>query len=120
VLYVGDPDSRQLIRDTEFYGDAAPGRYGARPLKFNVLLTNYEMITNTKDHEALQYVARCAPSLVSVTCIDVGAAPSLRRSIRWYSMVVDEAHRLKNVESQLHERLRVRVPYARARHSHSD
>eukprot|EP01134_Creolimax_fragrantissima_P008587 CFRG8587T1 len=70
VTYLGNKESRQLIRDYEFYTST-----GARKVKFNVLLTSYEIVV--KDAQVLL-------------------------PYKWASLLVDEAHRLKNHESQLH------------------
>ncbi len=88
VPYAGNADSRQVIRDNEFYAGSEPStkrRPGAKAsratkvkrnkmLRFNVLLTSYEMI-NT-DHAVFS-------------------------SVTWEALVVDEAHRLKNNRSKL-------------------
>lgn len=51
VMYVGNRESREIIRRTEFY---TPPMGNQRPqLKFNVLLTTYEMVL--KDEEELGY-----------------------------------------------------------------
>ena len=76
VVYLGDAKSRQVIRDYEFY---APDGQGRLKIKFNVLLSTFEVVI--KDREEL-------------------------RTIRWAHLVVDEAHRLKNTESLLHDTLR--------------
>ncbi|KAJ3343600.1 hypothetical protein HDU93_007481 [Gonapodya sp. JEL0774] len=75
IVYTGDPLSREIIREYEFSfnGGKAKGK-----LKFNVLLTTYEIAL--KDE-------------------------SVFRGIQWAYLAVDEAHRLKNQESQLHEAL---------------
>ena len=110
VMYVGNRESREIIRRTEFY---TPPLGNQRPqLKFNVLLTTYEMVL--KDEEELGYAALARDrmarlvELTSVRRLVSSWRTSTDSAIRWYSMVVDEAHRLKNVESQLHDALRVR------------
>ncbi|XP_061833610.1 chromodomain-helicase-DNA-binding protein 5 isoform X1 [Nerophis lumbriciformis] len=81
LTYIGDKDSRAIIRENEFtYEDSAVklGRKAFRmkkdtPIKFHVLLTSYELIT-----------------------ID----QAILGSITWACLVVDEAHRLKNNQSK--------------------
>lgn len=81
VTYVGDKDSRAVIRENEFsYEDNAirGGKKASRmkkeaSVKFHVLLTSYELIT-----------------------IDM----AVLGSIDWACLVVDEAHRLKNNQSK--------------------
>lgn len=109
-MYVGNRESREIIRRTEFY---TPPLGNQRPqLKFNVLLTTYEMVL--KDEEELGYAALARDrmarlvELTSVLRLVSSWRTTTDSAIRWYSMVVDEAHRLKNVESQLHDALRVR------------
>ncbi|KZV69953.1 hypothetical protein PENSPDRAFT_580122 [Peniophora sp. CONT] len=72
IMYVGTATAREMIRKYEF---------GASPkkLKFNVLLTTYEL--TLRDARELG-------------------------EIKWQALAVDEAHRLKNSESQLYEALR--------------
>lgn len=79
ITYVGDKDSRAVIRENElsFEENAArgsrPSKFKAGSMKFNVLLTSYELISI--DHACLG-------------------------SIDWAVLVVDEAHRLKSNQSK--------------------
>jgi len=80
VTYVGDKDSRMVIREHELSFDENACRGGARVskmrstnIKFHVLLTSYELV-----------------------CIDNACLGS----IEWACLVVDEAHRLKNNQSK--------------------
>ncbi|XP_051992516.1 chromodomain-helicase-DNA-binding protein 4-like isoform X1 [Xyrauchen texanus] len=81
VTYVGDKDSRAIIRENEFSFENNAIRGGKKPsrmkkeasVKFHVLLTSYELIT-----------------------IDT----AVLGSIDWACLVVDEAHRLKNNQSK--------------------
>uniref|UniRef100_A0A671M0C5 Chromodomain-helicase-DNA-binding protein 4-like n=1 Tax=Sinocyclocheilus anshuiensis TaxID=1608454 RepID=A0A671M0C5_9TELE len=81
VTYVGDKDSRAVIRENEFSFENNVIRGGKKPskmkkeasVKFHVLLTSYELIT-----------------------IDT----AVLGSIDWACLVVDEAHRLKNNQSK--------------------
>uniref|UniRef100_A0A3B4BJ71 Uncharacterized protein n=1 Tax=Periophthalmus magnuspinnatus TaxID=409849 RepID=A0A3B4BJ71_9GOBI len=81
VTYVGDKDSRAVIRENEFAFEDNAIRGGKKAsrmkkdssLKFHVLLTSYELIT-----------------------IDM----AILGSIDWACLVVDEAHRLKNNQSK--------------------
>jgi SNF2 family DNA or RNA helicase len=62
VVYVGDTKSREVIREFEFY----TGRRSDRELKFEALITTYELVL--KDSDVLS-------------------------QIRWNFLIVDEAHR---------------------------
>ncbi|XP_066991467.2 chromodomain-helicase-DNA-binding protein Mi-2 homolog isoform X1 [Anabrus simplex] len=79
ITYVGDKDSRSVIRENELsFEDSAvrsgrPSKVRSSTLKFNVLLTSYELIS------------------VDFACLS---------SIEWAVLVVDEAHRLKNNQSR--------------------
>ncbi len=80
VSYVGDKDSRAVIREHELSfeenavrkGDKA-SRIRASTVKFHVLLTSYELIS------------------IDSACL---------ASVQWEVLVVDEAHRLKNASSK--------------------
>ena len=80
ISYVGDKDSRAVIREHELSfeenavrkGDKA-SRIKASTVKFHVLLTSYELIS------------------IDSACLG---------SVQWEVLVVDEAHRLKNASSK--------------------
>ena len=76
ICYQGDNNARQVIRDFEFY---LPADGKSDRVKFNVLLTTFELVLKDK--------------------MELG-------SIKWAFLAVDEAHRLKNSGSQLHEALK--------------
>ncbi|UYV68737.1 CHD5 [Cordylochernes scorpioides] len=82
VTYIGDKDSRAVIREHELsFDNNAVHRLGTKaskirkdcPIKFHVLLTSYE--------------------LISIDQATLG-------SVEWQVLVVDEAHRLKNNQSK--------------------
>jgi len=81
VTYIGDKDSRTVIREHEFSFDDNAIKGGPKAtrlrkdamIKFQVLLTSYEL-----------------------NCIDAATLGS----IDWQVLVVDEAHRLKNNQSK--------------------
>lgn len=79
ITYVGDKDSRAVIRENEltFEEAAIRGnracRFRANSIKFNVLLTSYELVS------------------IDSACLG---------SIDWAVLVVDEAHRLKSNQSK--------------------
>ncbi|XP_065202683.1 chromodomain-helicase-DNA-binding protein Mi-2 homolog [Planococcus citri] len=81
VTYIGDKDSRVVIRENEFSFEEGAIRSNAgraskmksSSIKFQVILTSYELI-----------------------CIDA----ALLGSIEWSVLVVDEAHRLKSNQSK--------------------
>lgn len=85
VTYVGEKNSRAVIREHEItYDDIRNSAKATRlrsndNLKFHVLLTSYE-------------------------CINVDKA--ILSSIKWEALVVDEAHRLKNSQSLFFRNLR--------------
>ncbi|KAL6735240.1 hypothetical protein Aduo_005699 [Ancylostoma duodenale] len=87
VTYVGDRDSRMVIREHEFSfvegavkgGPKASRMRSQENMKFHVLLTSYE-------------------------CINMDKA--ILSSIEWEALVVDEAHRLKNNQSTFFKNLR--------------
>ncbi|XP_063922162.1 chromodomain-helicase-DNA-binding protein Mi-2 homolog [Zophobas morio] len=79
ITYVGDKDSRAVIRENEFSFEENISKTGrvcrvkANSIKFNVLLTSYELIS------------------IDAACLG---------SIEWAVLVVDEAHRLKSNQSK--------------------
>lgn len=75
IVYVGNSSSREVIRHFEF---PLPTPVPGRKSKFDALITTFEMVL--KDS-------------------------SILRDIKWASLIVDEAHRLKNSESALYKEL---------------
>ncbi|XP_019087304.1 PREDICTED: CHD3-type chromatin-remodeling factor CHR7-like [Camelina sativa] len=67
VMYTGTSEARRVIREHEFY-------LGNNIIKFDVLLTSYEMINGDT---------------------------AFMKPIKWNCMIVDEGHRLKNMNSKL-------------------
>ncbi|KAH9790087.1 protein chromatin remodeling 5 [Citrus sinensis] len=74
IVYVGTRASREVCQQYEFYNDKKVGR----PIKFNTLLTTYEVVLKDK---------------------------AVLSKIKWNYSMVDEAHRLKNSEAQLYTTL---------------
>ena len=75
VLYIGNSKSRSIIREYEF--NSPDSDHKKHPtMKINALVTTFELIL--KDKFVLE-------------------------QYKWVYLVVDEAHRLKNCDSQLHE-----------------
>lgn len=78
VTYIGDKDSRAIIRENELTFEEStqskrPSKIKGTNVKFNVLITSYELVSI--DNACLQ-------------------------SIDWKILVVDEAHRLKSNQSK--------------------
>jgi len=75
LIYHGNAASRELIQAYEWYFQDSNGTYETRgPLKWNVLITTYEMII---------------------------ADTHVFKPYQWQYVVIDEAHRLKNKSSRL-------------------
>lgn len=81
IVYHGNSEARQNIRDYEFYYTDDHGRIKWTTMfKFHVIVTTYEMILTDSD---------------------------ILRPVRWKYVAIDEAHRLKNKSSRvLNELLR--------------
>ncbi|XP_055853266.1 chromodomain-helicase-DNA-binding protein 1 [Episyrphus balteatus] len=73
VTYLGDVKSREMIRQFEWSFD------GSKRLKFNTILTTYEIVLKDK---------------------------AFLGSLQWAALLVDEAHRLKNDDSLLYKSLK--------------
>ncbi|KRX09098.1 Zinc finger, FYVE/PHD-type [Pseudocohnilembus persalinus] len=76
IVYMGNPDAREQMRNTDFYFKVRSdnkGKVKNNIPKFHVLITSYDTVIND-----IAYL----------------------RKFNWESMVVDEAHRLKNNESK--------------------
>ncbi|ALC38337.1 Chd1, partial [Drosophila busckii] len=73
VTYLGDVKSRELIQQYEWQFE------GSKRLKFNCILTTYEIVLKDK-----QYLGQ----------------------LQWAALLVDEAHRLKNDDSLLYKSLK--------------
>ncbi|TYZ64026.1 hypothetical protein PybrP1_003545 [[Pythium] brassicae (nom. inval.)] len=92
IVYHGSSDSREVIRDFEFYfpdrasHPTTPRPDKSKPFRFNILVTTYE-----------------------VAIKDI----SILAKIKWHCLVVDEAHRLKNQSSRLVEQMRRAFPSVR-------
>ncbi|KAG6537882.1 hypothetical protein ZIOFF_002985 [Zingiber officinale] len=93
VMYVGSSQAREVIRKYEFYYPKLKSKKHKKKkliqssnqnkqarIKFNVLLTSYEMINMDS---------------------------AVLKSIEWECMIVDEGHRLKNKESKLFHSLKL-------------
>jgi SNF2 family DNA or RNA helicase len=83
VLYTGNATSRAVMREHEFYGSKdnrslLRGRMGSMPTRMHVLITTYEILLRDR---------------------------GVLGAFRWNYLAVDEAHRLKNSNSSLHEAL---------------
>lgn len=79
VVYHGSVTSKQMIQDYEYYYKTESGKVLKEPIKFNVLITTFEMIVT--DYMDL-------------------------KAFNWRLCVIDEAHRLKNRNCKLLEGLR--------------
>ena len=68
VVYAGGRVDQDIIRKHEFWFPNSKGRSSSGPYRFNVLLTSYETMLRDK---------------------------SVFKSIKWETVIIDEAHRLK-------------------------
>jgi len=75
LVYVGNGSSREVIRHFEF---PLSTPVSGKKFKFDAIITTFEMVL--KD-------------------------ASILRDVRWASLIVDEAHRLKNTESALYREI---------------
>jgi SNF2 family DNA or RNA helicase len=78
VSYVGHAPARAVIRDTEFYFDPKLTQSPPNVVKFDLLLTSYDIAL---------------------------ADSAVLKKFAWQVLVVDEGHRLKNRKSKLFEAL---------------
>lgn len=85
VTYIGDKESRAVIRENEFTFEDSGTSSSKRPqkvkgtnIKFNVLITSYELVS------------------IDSACL---------QSIEWKVLVIDEAHRLKSNQSKFFKTL---------------
>lgn len=70
---MGNPESREAIRNSEFYYKTRDKSFNKKVPKFNVLVTSYETAINDS---------------------------MFLKKFNWETMIVDEAHRLKNNDSK--------------------
>eukprot|EP01047_Picozoa_sp_COSAG01_P074197 COSAG01_NODE_12324_length_1759_cov_1.365060_1_plen_180_part_10 len=77
IVYVGNKTARQRIQEYEFYQAGKTGVRTKRPA-FNILITTYEMLVMDKN---------------------------VLHQFNWEFLAVDEAHRLRNLNSKLFEAL---------------
>lgn len=97
------------IREFEWY------RSNSKSLKFNAILTTYEILLKDKVCETSQYSTRksvipsctwCCIFLIDGNCICfLGFQKQTLGTISWCCLMVDEAHRLKNDDSLLYKAL---------------
>jgi chromodomain-helicase-DNA-binding protein 1 len=119
VVYIGNQRSRDVIIEHELFwvlprGDGQSGVQ--RITKFNILITTYEILLkdstflhsafivhlfNSINGNILKFFVYCVVDFVCFVFED-----DILRTIEWNFLVVDEAHRLKNSASALHEALK--------------